>query len=501
MVFQKLSVLRLEYNQRFKHALPERPFAKVKMLNSILIALKKAVQDRSIATMPSTLVFTNTQTCNLTCPFCFTHGNDSANKEHNDKNKNITHDLIHKFAKEALPFADEVWLSLIGEGLHMPISELKLYVDYFQEYGNKLIINTNATLLDNRRIQLLVPVAKQFRFSLDGASKLVFESIRKGAKFLETMRAVKILTRTVEFLPEAIRPTFEIKFTICGSNIRELPRIIELSHLLGINSVYSNFLIVDPSGDIHNEAVEKHKLIYNRNISDAIERAQKLSIKFVHPAKFELCEIPESTNGIGDMIINNMSIDYYETLPLLRDELDLYDLDEIAAINAIAILDTVLSRAETASIDSSCLNYMQKLEAVLIESENTNMLKHAKHLDYLRNNPHEARKYCRSVDSYMDVRYDGDSRLCCNGSHIRALIHNYPDSVGTIQHCSNVITDGISDVFNGAIYSLLAKSIIDGKPIDTACTGCEEYRDFTNKELIDEILFSEHRYLASSQIA
>lgn len=483
MQYEKLAFLRLQYNQRFKHLLPARPFSKVKMLNAILIALKKATQDRTIPTMPSTLVFTNTQTCNLTCPFCFTHGNEAASKEYNDKNKNISRETFHKFAEEALPFADDVWLSLIGEGLHMPVQELERYVDYFNKYGNKLVVNTNATLLDNKRIQLLLPVTRLFRFSLDGASKHVFEAIRKGANFEKTIKSIKILTKTAELLPENLRPSFEVKLTICGSNIRELSKIVELCHVLNVKSIYSNFIVVDPAGGIPNEAVDKHRQLYNKCIIEASQRAKELNLQFIHPPLFKIDPMQSASVELPSegMIIKNYDQSYYVKLEEL---LDINWVEQNATENAIAILATILD-VEGTSLSGN--NSSKALENNLKTCVIKKMQKHRSTLEWMHANPNETRTYCWSVDSYMDVRYDGDSRLCCNGSHITALLRNFPDAFGENGTDSNVITNGISGVFNGRTYSRLATSICESRPIDTACIGCEGLRTISNKELIQDL--------------
>jgi hypothetical protein len=124
-----------------------RPYERLKRLNETLLALRKITRDLSIEAMPSSLVLTNTQSCNLSCPYCGSHGTPENKQIYNDRTKDIPLDLVTQIADEALPFARDVWLSLVGEPLFVKIETLVQLCELFRRYDARLSVHGRGAKL------------------------------------------------------------------------------------------------------------------------------------------------------------------------------------------------------------------------------------------------------------------------------------------------------------------------------------------------------------------
>jgi MoaA/NifB/PqqE/SkfB family radical SAM enzyme len=98
--------------------------------------------------------------------------------------------LYRKIIDEAASFASGVNLFLGGESLlHKDIFRT---IRYASEKGIKTRLNTNATLLDERRARLLLDSGLDYLvFSFDGYDKESYERIRVNANFEDTLEKVK----------------------------------------------------------------------------------------------------------------------------------------------------------------------------------------------------------------------------------------------------------------------------------------------------------------------
>ena len=257
------------------------PYQRSKALNRKLAALRQLVGDNCIQDMPQWVSFQNTYVCNLRCPHCETHGTVESREYNNDKKRNMSDEMLKRLMSETLPTADEYTLSLCGEPL--ATSNVDSILEQASNlYGAKLDLITNGTMLTKRRLAILIPRACRIQISIDGATKLTFEAIRLGAKFEHVMRSVRVLTRSSELLPEHLRPGVSFSYTIMGSNIRDLPLIVKLAHCLSVPIVNCHFITV-LYDYVKNEAVDKHKALYNACHYEATKAARMLGIQFNLP--------------------------------------------------------------------------------------------------------------------------------------------------------------------------------------------------------------------------
>ncbi len=124
-----------------------------------------------------------TSFCNLRCPMC------PQSVGANERNGFMTMDLFHKIIDEAKDFVGEANLFFRGESLmHQDIYDM---IDVCERAGIAAHINTNATLLRDEKIELLLDAApSKLTISFDSGEPEQYEVMRKGAAFDRTLERV-----------------------------------------------------------------------------------------------------------------------------------------------------------------------------------------------------------------------------------------------------------------------------------------------------------------------
>ena len=103
---------------------------------------------------------------------------------------NISFSLFKKVIDQVKGFIEVVDLDLYGEFSFNP--QWKDMIQYARSAGLFTVLNTNATLMDDKIIIDLTESGLDFlNISFDGASKKVYEKIRLGAEFEKTLAHIK----------------------------------------------------------------------------------------------------------------------------------------------------------------------------------------------------------------------------------------------------------------------------------------------------------------------
>ncbi len=124
-----------------------------------------------------------TNYCNLKCVMCL--NKDLAKSERGFMDFNV----FKKIVEEASLFAHDINLFHRGESLLHP--EIFRMIKYTKEKGLYTRLNTNATLLNEERSrQILDSGLDCLSFSFDGYEKEIYEDIRIGANFDETLNNI-----------------------------------------------------------------------------------------------------------------------------------------------------------------------------------------------------------------------------------------------------------------------------------------------------------------------
>lgn len=171
-----------------------------------------------------------TKYCNLRCEMChqFQDGTILTGPHLNP-------DTFDRWADATLPFATRFQPSVTGEPLMS--KGLPRMLAKAAEYGVKVELTTNATLLDARMRRLLLPYLGKIHISFDGASKETFEHVRAGADFDQVCENVRALCRDIRALPLGERPVVTLACVIMRSNIEELPAVVDLAVEFGVDEL------------------------------------------------------------------------------------------------------------------------------------------------------------------------------------------------------------------------------------------------------------------------
>ncbi len=441
---------------------PENYYLGIKKLNRKLAALKLVVQDNHIATMPQWISFQNTCFCNLRCPHCWSHGTEELRKRHNGIV--MEDNMLWALGKETLPLADSFSLSRNGEPL--ATRHLDRILAELRKYGAKLTLLTNGTLLTSAQLPMLIPIAKSIEISIDGATQYTFEAIRLGAKFKKVIHNIRLLTRTIELLPENLRPTIEFAWTIMGSNMRELPEIVKLASALGVAIVNARFIILIDNDKIKHEAIEYHKRAYNIYYQEAKRVAGDLNVTVKLPPPFkEVSDGPVRTRGRENMIIKQFPKDYYETLLSPERLVDHNAIEQ----EATEVRNMVIRRASQRYLDvrSICKNHnLQEMQQYF-----EGLLKmYSSDLQEISSKADETIKYCPHIHKFMYVSPLGDITPCCYFHHV----------VGNVKDAS------IKDIWDGQAYDEFRRKVLGEDPFEQ-CVNCPDMAYLKIGTFIEEI--------------
>jgi radical SAM protein with 4Fe4S-binding SPASM domain len=189
-------------------------------------------------------------------------------------------EIIYPRIRDVLPSIKEYSLTMIGEPLL--IKNFNDIVFKMSEFGARLNLVTNGTLISQSNIDTIVRYSSNIGLSIDGATKVTFERLRYGANFDRWIQNVKNLVSAIESAER--KPTVAFCSTIMGSNLNEMPDIVQLAGDLGVRYVQffpvglnekQTHLVGEPIGYHHNLLIQK--LGESQNI------AARLGIQLIHP--------------------------------------------------------------------------------------------------------------------------------------------------------------------------------------------------------------------------
>ena len=149
-----------------------------KLRNRLSIAASYFRHKTVLAGGPIEITLESTAKCNLYCPMCPRH-------IYTFDNENMDLDLYKKIVQDCKDYVEFIWPYGIGEPMiHPKIFDM---IRITREAGIRTGMSTNATLLDDRRADMLLESGLDYViFAFDGASKETYEKYRFGATFEKT---------------------------------------------------------------------------------------------------------------------------------------------------------------------------------------------------------------------------------------------------------------------------------------------------------------------------
>jgi len=128
-----------------------------------------------------------TSFCNLKCTIC---GSQEAIDYEGVPRRSMDREVLTSVAETLFPFVSVVILASLGEPTIYP--HFNTLLEKVHEHGCSIKLESNATALTPRMIDLLTSVSGELFFSIDATGAL-FEEVRRGAKWSEADRNVRRL--------------------------------------------------------------------------------------------------------------------------------------------------------------------------------------------------------------------------------------------------------------------------------------------------------------------
>lgn len=158
--------------------------------------------------------------CNLRCIMC-------PYKRMERKKETMSMPLFKKIVNEAKELGcKEIHLTQYNE----PFTDLDIFrrINYIRKSGMKSSFYSNATLLNEKIInQILENPPDLIRFSVDGAKKETFESIRVGANYEKVVENIKKLFHERNKMGQKL-PVIEVYFTAFDRNRGEIDDFLKI---------------------------------------------------------------------------------------------------------------------------------------------------------------------------------------------------------------------------------------------------------------------------------
>lgn len=196
-------------------------YKEAKFVNRILCQLDFAERNETVNHFPGLLQLEHTDICNSRCIMC----NHYFTKNHGCRfiDMNVIREM-----EEYLPYVDYIVLNGIGEPLlHPNIMEL---MSTYEKYGIQMTTNTNMSVMNPELAKIMHRTFTDIQISCDGSNAETYENIRRGLKFDQFVKNVKMLR-------EAGSTEICMATVVMRQNIEELPQIVELAADLGCDKV------------------------------------------------------------------------------------------------------------------------------------------------------------------------------------------------------------------------------------------------------------------------
>jgi len=236
----------------------------------------------SILSYPKAGIVETTTRCNLKCLEC-------ARNVQNIPSEDMDYETFEKL-DDLLKKLETVHLFGHGETFLNPNFE-RMFLKA-KSYNTKVSITTNATILNERRSRFLVDNGiDEIIFSIDAASKELFETIRRGANYEVVLSNIKFFCDYAKKSGKSI--STKLQMVAMLKNIDEIPELVNLASILGIDGVC--VIALAEHENIKEESIrrasEKGKEIIEKALS--IAKNKKVTLSITDPSLLE----PENDNS------------------------------------------------------------------------------------------------------------------------------------------------------------------------------------------------------------
>jgi MoaA/NifB/PqqE/SkfB family radical SAM enzyme len=231
---------------------------------------------------PSRLNLELTTMCNIKCIMC------RGSKEYKNKYKSNRYLDYNSFIKvlEGVDLRRLKALNFAGNSEPLINPDIVSIIALCKELGIFIEMITNGMMLTPSISEQLLFCTVDIHVSFGGASKNVFESIRRGADFDLICANISHLNKLKKQFNQSI-PRVWLNPIMMVKNVHELEDTIKLAKDLGCYGVAFSHLIVD-SPELIDESLFFHKEECNNIIRKSKELANRLDIKLEIPHEFTI---------------------------------------------------------------------------------------------------------------------------------------------------------------------------------------------------------------------
>lgn len=138
------------------------------------------------------------------------------------------------------------------------------------------IIATNGLLIDREMAEIMVKSNVELTFSIDGATKEVYEHIREGARFEKVIENVELINE----LRQKLNPKMETRLNVLvmRSNCHQIEQFLDFAKQYNFNTVFFN----STGNDFQN--LNENIFCYSRD-EEAISYINKIKMKIANKAQ------------------------------------------------------------------------------------------------------------------------------------------------------------------------------------------------------------------------
>lgn len=239
----------------------KHPLTQLKLENLRIGDAEHQARSIEVRALPAKLTLQTTDRCNLDCPHC--------QIPRDKKRASMAQAVLDRVIEELFPTLIELHPTNVGEPFLWRHFERLCHE--MASYGVLLDLTTNGTLLDQRRLSWILPIARDVKVSFDGATAETFEHFRRGARFNRVCENVRRLTAQT-------RPgVVALQMTLMRSNASELPALVQLAADLGVSRVKAYHLFSFRE-ELDRESIVGEPDLWRRILDEAEVVAQRLGV-------------------------------------------------------------------------------------------------------------------------------------------------------------------------------------------------------------------------------
>jgi len=224
--------------------------------------------------LPTKLQLETTNRCNLGCIECY-----RTNLDFKAKTGDLSFENFREIVQQ-FPYLRGI--SLFGLGEPMLNRELGDMLSYLRQEKPKVrpYITTNATLLDQARVDMLVKHRVDLTISLNAATQETYQ-LTSGTKRYQ----IDEITDNLKRLSAAVRKA-DLRFTICmvimNENVAEIPQYVRLAREVGAHEAYFGEQNYDGAGDQLDDLMLRDPALVRRKLEEAHDLGAKLGVRVGH---------------------------------------------------------------------------------------------------------------------------------------------------------------------------------------------------------------------------